>query len=86
MRHTFTTSGVCAKTISFNLENDIVKNVEFIGGCSGNLKAISNLIEGQSVDYLTKKFSGVTCGSRKTSCVDQLIKGIQEVQAKQNAV
>jgi len=82
MRHTITTEGVCAKTISFDLTNNIIKNVEFLGGCSGNLKAISSLIEGQNVDHLIDKFRGMTCGNRKTSCVDQLVKGIEKARGR----
>lgn len=70
--HTYRTKNTCSTTIKFDLEGDIVHNVEFIGGCSGNLQAIGNLVEGFTVDQIEKKCKGIHCGYRPTSCSDQL--------------
>ena len=64
----YLTSGTCSKIISMDLDGNVVHNIKFTGGCNGNLKAISLLLEGSTVDYIEKKLSGVTCGSRQTSC------------------
>lgn len=72
MEHTFKTKGVCASSISFELEDGIVRNVRFIGGCNGNLNAISKLIEGMKAEKVIDLLSGNTCGFKKTSCADQL--------------
>lgn len=72
MKYTYTTSGVCAVKIDFDLEYNIVKNINFYGGCNGNLKAISKLLEGQTVEFIEEKLRGNTCGVKSTSCADQL--------------
>lgn len=72
MKHEFSTKGVCPNTIKFDLDGDIVTNIEFCGGCNGNLKAISMLVDGMNVDQIESKLKGNTCGSRPTSCADQL--------------
>lgn len=72
----FTPSGVCSKDIKFDLEGEKVTNVQFTGGCNGNLSGISALVEGMTVDELIDKLSGITCGGRSTSCPDQLTKAL----------
>ncbi len=76
------TLGVCSKNIRFEVENNILKNVVFMGGCSGNLKAISILVEGMEVDKVIKLLSGVKCGFRETSCADQLTKALIQFKNK----
>lgn len=71
------TKGTCSRIISFDLNGDVVHNIHFEGGCNGNLKAISILVEGQTVGEIEKKLGGVECGSRKTSCSDQLSKAVR---------
>lgn len=78
MKHTFKTSGTCSQFITFELDGDKVKNVLFLGGCNGNLKAISKLVDGLSVDYIEGKLKGNTCGPRPTSCGDQLAIAIRQ--------
>ncbi len=82
MRYTYETETVCAKVINFDLDGDVVTNVEFVGGCNGNLKAISKLIDGLTVDDIKKKCEGLTCGPRETSCTDQLTKALTEAVGK----
>ena len=69
--------GVCPKEIQFNIENGTVKDVNFIGGCPGNLKSISTLIDGMPVDEVISKFKGNICRNQ-TSCADQLAKALEE--------
>ena len=78
MKYTYKTQGVCASEISFDLDNDIVSNVTFKGGCNGNLKAIGKLVEGMKAQELIEKLAGNTCGWKQTSCADQLAKAVQE--------
>ena len=72
MEHVYRTNGVCARSIRFELDGDRVKNVSFEGGCNGNLKAVSKLVEGMSVDRIEEILKGNTCGFKNTSCADQL--------------
>ncbi len=77
---TFKTSGVCAKEISFKVEGDIVKSVVFKGGCSGNTQGLSALLAGMKVDDVVEKLSGMSCGSKETSCPDQLAIALKEMK------
>lgn len=74
--YTYETSGVCAKKISFDIKDNKIVNVEFIGGCNGNLQGISRLIEGMDVQDVITRLKGLTCGGRATSCPDQLVQAI----------
>lgn len=85
MRHTYKTQNTCATEISFDLNDGIVSNVVFTGGCSGNLKAVPILVEGMTVEELEKKLSGITCGRRPTSCADQLAKAVRAAYNEENA-
>ena len=79
MSYEFTPKGVCARHISFDLdENKNVHNVQFIGGCDGNLKAISKLVEGMEAKKVIDLLEGNTCGRKTTSCTDQLVKALKE--------
>ena len=75
---TYKTAGVCAQAIEFDLDGDIVKNITFYGGCNGNLKAISKLVEGMKVDDVEAKLKGNICGFKDTSCADQLAIGVRK--------
>ena len=77
MKYTYKTQGVCASEITFDINNDIVSNVSFRGGCNGNLKAIGKLVEGMKAQELIKKLAGNTCGWKQTSCADQLAIAIE---------
>jgi len=70
--------------INFDLEDGKVRNIEFMGGCNGNLKAISKLVEGMSVEEIEEKCAGITCGRRPTSCSDQLAKAVRAAMNAQN--
>lgn len=79
MKHIeYTTNGVCARKIEFDLtEENVIKNVVFHGGCNGNLKAISKLVEGQKAETVMNILKGNTCGPRTTSCADQFSKALE---------
>lgn len=77
MNFTYKTKGVCASTISFDVTNGIVSGVSFIGGCNGNLKAISRLVEGMEAEKLISILKGNKCGFKNTSCADQLAIAIE---------
>ena len=72
MRYEYKAENVCAQIISFDICGNVVTNINFNGGCNGNLKAISKLLEGSTVEEIEKKLLGNTCGRRPTSCADQL--------------
>jgi len=78
MKYTYIPTGICPTEINFEIEDDKLKKVEFDGGCDGNLQAISKLIKGMSISEIRERLSGIECGSKPTSCVDQLVKGIDE--------
>lgn len=75
--------GVCSKMIHIGLSDDgsTIEHVDFEGGCNGNLKAVSKLITGHPVDEISSLLAGNTCGPRKTSCADQLSRGLREAAA-----
>ena len=85
MEYKYKTQSVCAMEIKFDIDNDVISNIEFYGGCNGNLKAISKLVDGWTVDQIEEKLLGNTCGRRPTSCADQLAiavrKAYDETQA-----
>ena len=78
MEYTYKTKQVCSMQIKFNSENNVITNVRFTGGCNGNLKAISKLVDGMTVEEIEAKLAGNTCGIRPTSCADQLAKAVRE--------
>ncbi|MCL1854877.1 MAG: TIGR03905 family TSCPD domain-containing protein [Clostridia bacterium] len=78
MRHQYTTKGTCSTQIQFDLEDNIVHNVTFVDGCNGNLQALGRLVEGFSVDEIEEKLKDIRCGSRSTSCAEQLCIGIRQ--------
>ncbi len=82
MRYHYKTNGTCAKEISFELDGDMVMNVQFTGGCQGNLKAIARLVEGKTVEELEYLLSNITCGNKRTSCADQLVRGVRNAYEK----
>ncbi|MDD7215384.1 MAG: TIGR03905 family TSCPD domain-containing protein, partial [Firmicutes bacterium] len=76
MKFEYRTKGVCSRSIILDIEDGIVKDVEFIGGCNGNLKGICSLVKGLSCEEVKKRLSGIRCGLKPTSCPDQLTKAI----------
>ncbi|MBR5246191.1 MAG: TIGR03905 family TSCPD domain-containing protein [Clostridia bacterium] len=80
----YKTRGTCAREIKFELEDGIVKNVSFFGGCNGNLKGIAALVEGKKAEEIIPLIKGIKCGFKPTSCPDQLALALTEALNEQN--
>lgn len=78
MKYTYKTKGVCASHIELELDGDTVKEVKFIGGCSGNTQGVAALVKGMCADEAISKLEGIRCGFKATSCPDQLAKALRE--------
>ena len=85
MRYDYKTENTCSQMISLDIDDNVVRNIHFLGGCNGNLKAISNLVDGWTVEQIEGKLSGNVCGHRPTSCADQLAKAVRAAYNAQNA-
>ncbi len=84
MRYEYKTKNTCAQRISFDIEGNVVRDIEFLGGCNGNLKAIAKLLDGSTVENIEAKLRGNTCGNRPTSCADQLAIAVRKAFEEQN--
>jgi uncharacterized protein (TIGR03905 family) len=80
MQYEYKTQGVCSARILFEVENGIVNNIRFIGGCSGNTQGVASLANGRPVDEVISLLSGIRCGSKNTSCPDQLACALQQAK------
>ena len=80
MVYNYRTRGTCSRLINFEVEDGIVRNVSFEGGCNGNLKGIAALVEGMNIDDVIAKVEGIRCGFKSTSCPDQLAQALREVK------
>ena len=85
MKINYRPQGVCPIQLSFDLNGDVVTNVAFVGGCNGNLKAVSKLVDGMTVSQIEEKLLGNTCGNKMTSCADQLARAVRQAYDEQNA-
>lgn len=72
--------GTCSQAVRFELDGNIVKNVQFLGGCHGNLQGIGKLVEGMDADDVIRRLKGIRCGMKQTSCPDQLARAIQDAK------
>lgn len=77
----YKTKGTCSQMICFDLEDNKVRNVQFLGGCNGNLKGIAALIEGMDADEIIARVEGIKCGMKATSCPDQLAQALKAAKA-----
>ena len=82
MRYQFPNTGGCSSQVAFDLNDGIVTNVKFTGGCNGNTQGVAKLAEGMPIDVLIERLQGIRCGMRPTSCPDQLARAL--IKAKQN--
>ena len=82
MDYKYRTRGTCASEISFTLEDGVISNVSFRGGCNGNLKAIATLVDGKKAEEIAELLAGNTCGFKSTSCADQLSIAIRKALAE----
>lgn len=82
MKYSYTTRGTCSRRIDLELDGDVVRSVEFIGGCNGNTKGIAALVKGMKVDDVIARCEGIRCGMKSTSCPDQLTCALKEAMAQ----
>ena len=82
MQFEYKTRGTCASKIIFQIEDGIVSDVRFIGGCSGNTQGVSALVNGMTVDEVIEKLQGIRCGMKATSCPDQLAQALIAAKAQ----
>lgn len=82
MQFEYKTKGTCSQKIFFEIEDNILKNVQFLGGCNGNLKGIASLVEGMNVQDVINRIEGIHCGMKSTSCPDQLATALKEAISK----
>lgn len=85
MRYDYKTEVVCAQVISFDINDDVITNISFMGGCNGNLKAISKLVDGWTVDKIESYLRGNICGHKPTSCADQLALAVRKAYDETHA-
>ncbi len=79
----YTTQGTCSREISFDVVDNKLHNVKFTGGCNGNLQGVSKLVEGMDINEVISRVEGIHCGTRPTSCPDQLARALKEYKAQQ---
>ena len=82
MIYTYKPKGVCSREMLIELEGNIIKSVKIVGGCAGNSIGVSKLVEGMNIDEAINKMKGIQCGSRGTSCPDQLARALEEEKRK----
>ncbi len=82
MTYSYKTSGTCSVKIEFEVNDNILSNVRFYGGCNGNLKGISSLCEGMEISEVINKLDGIKCGYKSTSCPDQLAKALMKFKSE----
>ena len=82
MTYTYQPKGVCSRQMTFDIEDGVIRSVDIVGGCSGNLQGISRLVEGMKVEDAIEKMRGIKCGFKPTSCPDQLAIALSEAAAK----
>ncbi len=80
MEYSYKMKGTCAVRVDFEVNDDKVSHVRFIGGCSGNTQGVAHLAEGMNKDELIKRLEGIRCGSKSTSCPDQFAKALKECE------
>lgn len=80
MVHTYTPRGVCSRKMDIEVDGEIIKSVRILGGCAGNTKGISILVEGMNINEAIRKLKGIDCGGKGTSCPDQLARALEEVK------
>ena len=86
MTYQYETQGTCSKLIIIDIDGDVVRSVQFIGGCDGNLKGISKLVEGMRLEDIIKRTRGIKCGAKNTSCPDQLSCALQMIIDQQKSL
>ena len=83
MKFTYITKGVCSRSIDIEVEDGILVDVSYTGGCNGNLKGISNLVKGMKIEDVIEKLENIKCGWKNTSCPAQLAEALKEISKEQ---
>ena len=83
MTYSYRTHGTCSSEIIVDLEDDVVRSVRIIGGCSGNLQGISSLVQGMKAEEVIAKLKGIRCGTKPTSCPDQIAAALEKARVLQ---
>ena len=78
----YKTKGTCSQAITVELDGDVIKHVDFVGGCSGNTQGVAKLVEGMKAEDAISRLEGIRCGVRPTSCPDQLAKALKQALAE----
>ena len=84
MEYSYKPSGVCSREFVFDIENDIIKSLKIVGGCSGNLQGISSLLIGMNINDVVNKIEGIKCGMKTTSCPDQIALALKKYIESEN--
>ena len=82
MTFEYKTHGVCSRLMRFDIEDNIIHNVEIVGGCSGNSQGVASLVEGMDIDEVIRRTKGIRCGWKETSCPDQLAQALTAAKEK----
>ena len=83
MQYCYTPHGVCSRQIHMDVEDGIVKKVQFVGGCNGNTQGVASLVEGMDAEEVISRLKGIKCGFKNTSCPDQLAKALKKAAEEQ---
>ncbi len=83
MVYEYKTKGTCSQLIILDMDGDVINDVQFIGGCNGNLQGISKLVKGMKYEDVKASFDGIRCGFKSTSCPDQLVRAMEAAMAAQ---
>ena len=84
MEYSYKPSGVCSREFVFDIDNDIIKSLKIVGGCSGNLQGISSLLIGMNINDIVNKIEGIKCGMKTTSCPDQIALALKKYIESEN--
>lgn len=83
VKYNYKTSGVCSQNILITVNGDIIEEVQFIGGCPGNLLGIGKLVKGRTIDEVAELLAGISCGGKPSSCPDQLSRALKAISERQ---
>lgn len=82
MEYRYKPQGVCSREMVIDIDGEIIKSVKILGGCAGNTVGVSKLVEGRTIDEVIKLLKGIPCGTKGTSCPDQLAKALEDIKEK----
>ena len=83
MKHIYKPQGVCSTEMIIDVENNIIKNIQIMNGCSGNLKGIASLLKGMNIEDAISRLKGIRCGIKPTSCPDQIAIALEKIKLKE---